>query len=94
MTTKHQPWYLLIMRTTLTLDKDVAALLKRLLKTRKTTLRQLVNDALRLGLQSLCAPRPKRKRYYTRQVDLGPCLVGSFDDVADLLAIGEGEGYK
>ncbi len=82
------------MRTTLTLDSDVAALLNRLLKARKTSFKQLVNDALRLGLQSLGTSPPKRKRYYTRQVDLGPCLVGNVDNIAEVLAIGEGEDHK
>lgn len=82
------------MRTTLTLDSDVAALLKRPLKAGKTSRKQLLNDALRIGLHRLSTPPPRRKRYYTRQVDLGPCLVGSIDNVAEVLAIGEGENYK
>ncbi|MGH9815278.1 MAG: CopG family transcriptional regulator [Candidatus Acidiferrales bacterium] len=82
------------MRTTLTLDSDVAALLNRLLRARKTSFKQLVNDALRLGLQTLGSSPPKRRRTYTRTVDLGPCLVESIDDVAEILALGEGEDYK
>lgn len=82
------------MRTTLTFDSDVAALLNRLLKARKTSLKRLVNDALRLGLHRLSTPPPRRGRYYTRQVHLGPCLVKSIDHVAEALAIGEGENYK
>lgn len=82
------------MRTTLTLDSDVAALLNRLLKARKTSLKRLVNDALRLGLHRLSTPPPRRGRYYTRQVHLGYCLVKNIDNVAKALAIGEGENYK
>ncbi len=82
------------MRTTLTLDSDVAVQLNRLLKDRNTTLKQLVNDALRLGLQTLAGAPPRRRRTYTRSVDLGACLVESIDDVAELLALGEGEDYK
>ena len=37
------------MRTTLTLDEDVAAILERLRKSRDTSLKDLVNEALRRG---------------------------------------------
>ena len=39
------------MRTTLTLDDDVAAILERLRKSRDATLKNLVNEALRRGLE-------------------------------------------
>lgn len=38
------------MRTTLTLDPDVASKLKRRVRTRKVTFKQVVNEALRAGL--------------------------------------------
>jgi hypothetical protein len=38
------------MRTTLTLDDDVAAVLERLRKSRDANLKDLVNEALRRGL--------------------------------------------
>jgi hypothetical protein len=41
------------MRTTLTLDEDVAALLKRGLAGRKDGLKAVVNEALRQGLRQL-----------------------------------------
>lgn len=44
------------MRTTLTLDDDVAAKIERLRKTRDQSLKDLVNDALREGLKHLAAP--------------------------------------
>jgi hypothetical protein len=48
------------MRTTLTLDEDVAATLGRLCKTREQSFKDLVNEALRRGLKQMDA-RPKRR---------------------------------
>jgi len=81
-------------RTTLSLDDDVAALLQRALTRRKEPLKKVVNDALREGLPRLLGPRAARKPYHTRPLKLGRCLIGSIDDVAEALAIGEGEAYK
>jgi hypothetical protein len=82
------------MRTTLTLDDDVAALLARARQARHGSLKALVNDALRQGLRQLAAPAPRRKPYRTRPASVGRCLLGSLDDVAEALALAEGEAFK
>ncbi len=82
------------MRTTLSLDDDVAALLVRLRRARQVRLKELVNEALRAGLRQVSAPPRKRKPYRTRTVSLGRCLAGNLDDVAEALAIAEGESFK
>jgi hypothetical protein len=82
------------MRTTLTLDPDVAALLKEALRARETSLKQVVNEALREALPRLGKPAPGRRPYRIRPVSLGRCLVGSLDDVADVLAVAEGERFR
>jgi len=82
------------MRTTLTLEGDVAALLSRVQKARQTSLKRVVNEALRLGLQQLTASPRRRKLYRTRPVDLGRCRAGSLDDVSEALAIAEGESFR
>lgn len=82
------------MRTTLTLEDDVAVLVERLRKTRGQSLKQVVNDALREGVKQLAAPKPARKPFRTAAVDLGECLLANVDDVADVLAIAEGEAFK
>lgn len=83
------------MRTTLTLDDDVAAALERLHKARDASYKELVNDTLRLGLKQMEArarrPRPPVR---TRSVALGACRIGSLDNVADALAIAEGESFR
>jgi hypothetical protein len=65
------------MRTTLTIDDDVAAVLVRLRKARGAKLRDLINEALRRGLEDM-SRRPKERRpFRTRSVDLGRLKVPS-----------------
>jgi len=73
------------MRTTLTLDNDVAALLNRLLRTRRTGLKQLVNAALRRGLQEMASPEPPRKPFQTPTASLGECLLPNIDCIGETL---------
>ena len=83
------------MRTTLTIDDDVAAAIDTLRQARRVTLRRLVNDALRRGLAEMGkASEPNRKPFQTRSFDVGEVLVGSIDNVADALAASEGETFR
>jgi hypothetical protein len=82
------------MRTTLTLDRDVAVLVERLRRERDASLKDVVNDALRRGLREMSAPAKRRKPFRTKTYDGGKLLVPSIDNVAELLAEVEGEGYK
>ncbi len=83
------------MRTTLSLDKDVAAALERLRRARKAPFKQVVNEALRRGLGQMAAPPPgPRRAFRTRSVSLGRCRVGNVDNVSEILALAEGETFK
>ena len=82
------------MRTTLTLDDDVAALLERLRKARRASLRQVVNEALRQGLRLMTSPPKRGRPFRTGTVDLGPCRLPDLDNVAEILAVAEGESYR
>ena len=82
------------MRTTITLDQDVAASLKRLEKRRGVKFKALVNEALREGIKCLVAPPRKRGVFQTRSVDLGSCRAANVDNIADILAVVEGESFK
>lgn len=82
------------MRTTLTLDDDVAAHLERLRRGRGMRLRDLVNDALRVGLRQLEAGAPRAAPGRTQAVSLGPPRISSLDDVAEALAVAEGEAFR
>jgi hypothetical protein len=76
-------------RTTLTLDDDVAALLKK--ETRKSgePFKQVVNRFLRLGLT---AKPPARKPFKVTPINLG--LPRDFDKVEELLEYLEGPEYR
>ena len=82
------------MRTTLTLDDDVAAALERLRKTHKASLKALVNQALREGLKQMRAAPRQKGRFHTVPMDLGALRIGSIDNIAEVLAFAEGESFK
>ena len=82
------------MRTTLSLDDDVVAALARLQARERRSFKALVNDVLRCGLRQIAAPPPRAKPYRTPAVDLGRCLLSNIDDVADVLAVAEGEAFR
>jgi hypothetical protein len=82
------------MRTTITLEDDVAASLKRLGKRRGVKFKTLVNEALREGIKSMMTPPQKRGVFHTRGVDLGPCRLANVDDIAEVVAVAEGESFK
>ena len=82
------------MKTTMTIDDDVAALLRRLLKARHITLKQLVNDALRRGLRSLSVKSPVQARFVVEPLPSGPCLLSNVDCIGAVLALIEGQSDK
>ena len=68
------------MRTTLTLDDDVAVRLERLRRNGRT-FKEVVNEVMRVGLDALENPPRQARRSYTTPVDMGELLVPSLDDV-------------
>ena len=82
------------MRTTLTLDPDVAAQLKRAMRSRGDTLKDTVNAALRAGLALLATTPPAAEVFSVEPLDLGPSLVGSLDNIEEVLSRAEGEGHR
>jgi hypothetical protein len=82
------------MRTTLTIDDDVAAALERLRKSRDASFKDVVNDVLRRGLRDATEPQKPRKPFRTRAVDLGGFKIDNLDNIGEVLAIAEGEDYK
>jgi hypothetical protein len=81
-------------RTTLTLEKDVAARLRQVARRRQQPMKRVVNDALRAGLASLEQPAEPRAAFRTTGFDLGPSLVGSLDDVEGVLSRVEGDRHR
>jgi hypothetical protein len=79
------------MRTTLSLDDDVAALLEQVRKATDATFKDVVNTALREGLARLSSPA-ERQPFHTRPVDLGNCYCPNLDNVWEVLDEAERSG--
>jgi len=80
------------MRTTITLEKDVASRLERLKKTRP--FKQLVNDALRAGLDEIEREGAGEPVPYSITPVEGRPLRTDLDNVAEILAEMEGDGFR
>jgi hypothetical protein len=81
------------MRTTLTLDDDVAAQIERLRRDRDANLKDVVNEALRRGLRDMTGPPRKRKPFRTQTYAMGSPRI-DIDNVAEALANAEGDAFK
>jgi hypothetical protein len=81
------------MRTTLTIDEDLARQIDRLRREKDLSLRAVVNEALRKGLREMSAPKKSGTPFRTRTFDAKP-LLANFDDIAEVLAIAEGDDFK
>ena len=82
------------MRTTLSIDDDVALQIEEIRKSRDTSLKAVVNEALRGGLEKMIKPAPARPVFRIRPLDLGKCNYPNLDNIAEVLADAEGEWYK
>jgi hypothetical protein len=71
------------MRTTLTLDDDVAAAIERLRRIRDARLKDIVNEALRKGLSDLTARPKQREPSQTQVVNLGRMRLPSIDNISE-----------
>jgi len=82
-------------RTTITLDDDLAIRLERHRSQHGESFKQALNEAVRAGLNqiesSAEAPREVRR---TKPLALGRRLAGSIDDIGEVVAIAEGEDYR
>ena len=82
------------MRTTLTLDPDVAVLIEDARDKTKRPLKEIVNEALRRGLADRDSAPAPRDSYRTPSVNLGACRYPDLDDVAGLIAEAEGDDFR
>lgn len=83
------------MRTTLTLDPDVAIELARLQRKRGEAFKQTVNAVLRAGLATLTGRRDReRPRIRTEPASLGTPRLKSLDNISEVLAFAEGEDHR
>ena len=74
------------MRTTLTLDPDVAAMLKKRVAKGDVTMKEAVNDAMRRGLTAEATSQKPKKRYVLKP---GPPSGGYLIDINDKEALWE-----
>jgi predicted CopG family antitoxin len=81
------------MRTTLTIEDDVAVQLERLRRKGNASLKDLVNEALRRGLRDINEQPKKRKPFRTRTFNMGEALI-DIDNIAEAIAYAEGDAYK
>jgi hypothetical protein len=82
------------MRTTITLDEDVAAKLTSLARRTGRAFRDVVNDTLRRGLARPASVSP-RQPFTVKARDLGARRPGlTLDRVADLVDQIEGPGHR
>ena len=68
------------MRTTLSLDDDVAAQLEAWRAKENLTFKQAVNAALRRGFNERSHPK-SRKPFRTKPIDMGRCRLANLDNV-------------
>ena len=83
------------MRTTLTLDEDVAARLRAEARRSGKPFREVVNEHLRVALSSRRKERGGQPSFAIHPRDLGGLRPGlSLDHVGELLAIAEGPTHR
>jgi hypothetical protein len=80
------------MRTTLTLEPDVAAQVERLRKQRDMALKDVINEALRRGLFEMNAKPKPQGRYETRVHHGGELLIKDLNEA--LATLQEEEDMK
>jgi len=82
-----------MMRTTVTLEEDVAKALARIAKDEGLSPKEIINTAVRefVGRRRR---KPAGTVYATSTVDLGACLIGSLDDVQEAIALAEGDDAR
>jgi hypothetical protein len=81
------------MRTTLTLDHDVAAKAKRGASRLGQPFKTVINSALRIGLDEVLKPKAA-KPYRVKPIPMGLKKGYSYDNIGELLEQLEGPNYK
>ncbi|MBN2495065.1 MAG: hypothetical protein JXR96_10775 [Deltaproteobacteria bacterium] len=83
------------MRTTLSLEEDVDRMLRDICRRNRQPLKRVVNEALRLGLSAMTGKRERSEKPYRIQpVSLGEPRLQNMDNIAEVIAVAEGERYR
>jgi hypothetical protein len=80
-------------RTTVTLDDDVAARVKRESQSRGASFRDTLNDLLRTALLD-GGNKPRRRTLRIKPAHMGHKPGLNYDSIESLLEYGEGEGHR
>jgi hypothetical protein len=83
-----------MMRTTVTLESDVVVQIEAARARTGAAFKEVVNEALRIGLRVMETPPGNDASYQTPSTSLGGCRLPDLDDVATALAIAEGESFR
>jgi hypothetical protein len=77
----------------LTLDPDVAAKARKGAAKLRKPFKEIVNEALRIGLDEVLKPKAPQV-YQTKPRPLGLRKGFSYDNISELIASGEGEDHS
>ncbi len=75
------------MRTTLSLDPDIAALIEREIETTKNTMKFVINDKLRRGFAVQAVEDRSRNLQLPTPLNLGQPKVQNFDNISEILEL-------
>jgi hypothetical protein len=81
------------MRTTVTLEADVARRLGEIRRVRKISFKQALNETLRQGLDQMLV-KPKAKPFHTQPEDMGVLPHLNYDNIGDWLEVAEKAATK
>lgn len=83
------------MRTTLTIDDDIAFGLRKIQESDpKKSFKEVVNDVLRKGLKTSVVKNQKARRFVVKPFDLGLREDLSYDNIEELLDVIEGPNRR
>lgn len=83
------------MRTTVTLEDDLYVLLERRQAERGESFKKVLNDVVRAGLHvDVVESTRSGVTVEVPSFDLGRPLLANMDNIAEVLALAEGEGYR
>jgi len=82
------------MRTTITIDDDIIKQIEFIAKRDGRPRRDVLNDTLRHGLKATEKSDARKTPFRTASKNLGRCLIPSLDNVAEVLAVAEGDDFS
>ena len=82
------------MRTTVTIDDDLLKQIESIAQQEGRSRGEVLNDTLRHGMRAMTQRTTGSRKQATETRDLGRCLVPSLDNVADALAVAEGDDFS